>query len=143
MSSSIEDANEISNTAEITDSDSETANNANPQSPSTVNINHYAYRVRWNEENDDFIASCAELPEVTFVSESQLEAFVGIRTAVAEEVERRRAANEEVPEPLAERHYSGRILVRVPPELHRRLTIEAAEQQVSLNRLISNRLAEL
>lgn len=127
---SIEDANEITSTD-------------SPTSSPAVNINHYAYRVRWSEENDDFIASCAELPGVTFTSESQLEAFVGIRTAVAEEVERRRAANEEVPEPLAERHYSGRILVRVPPELHRRLTIEAAEQQVSLNRLISNRLAEL
>jgi hypothetical protein len=31
--------------------------------------------------------------------------------------------------------------VRVPPELHRRLVIEAAEAQVSLNLLISHRLS--
>ncbi|NBY52144.1 MAG: toxin-antitoxin system HicB family antitoxin, partial [Betaproteobacteria bacterium] len=37
--------------------------------------------------------------------------------------------------------YSGRFLVRVPPALHRTLVTEAAEQGVSLNRLISAKLA--
>ncbi|NMD47819.1 MAG: toxin-antitoxin system HicB family antitoxin, partial [Propionibacterium sp.] len=35
---------------------------------------------------------------------------------------------------------SGKFMVRLPPELHRQLAIEAAEQHVSLNRLISGRL---
>ena len=51
-------------------------------------------------------------------------------------------ANDEMPpEPLAERTYSGRFLVRVPPETHRALAIKAAEEGVSLNRLVSARLA--
>lgn len=104
-------------------------------------INHYAYRIRWDGESERFVASCAEMPDVTFTSGSQLEAFVGIRNAVEAEVSRLAKSGEEAPEPLTERRYSGRILVRIPPELHRRLTIEAAEQHVSLNRLISNRLA--
>ncbi len=37
------------------------------------------------------------------------------------------ANNEAVPEPLALRPYSGKFMVRVPPELHRQLAIEAAE----------------
>ena len=37
--------------------------------------------------------------------------------------------------------YSGRINVRVPPMLHRELVMEAAENKVSLNRLISAKLA--
>ena len=41
----------------------------------------------------------------------------------------------------AERTYSGRFVVRVPAEVHRRLVGEAAEQHVSLNRLVSDRLA--
>ncbi|WP_082440542.1 type II toxin-antitoxin system HicB family antitoxin [Bifidobacterium aesculapii] len=107
----------------------------------TANINHYAYRVRWDGDGERFVATCAELPDVTFSSASQLEAFVGIRGAVEAEVARLAANGEEVPEPLSERRFSGRILVRIPPELHRRLSIEAAEQHISLNRLISNRLA--
>jgi predicted HicB family RNase H-like nuclease len=51
------------------------------------------------------------------------------------------ASGEPVPEPLADRAYSGRFQVRVPPALHRRLAIEAAEERVSLNRLVSTKLA--
>jgi predicted HicB family RNase H-like nuclease len=53
------------------------------------------------------------------------------------------ANGEPVPEPLSERTYSGKFVVRVPSELHRRLAVEAAEQHVSLNRLVSERLARV
>ncbi|NEG54930.1 type II toxin-antitoxin system HicB family antitoxin [Bifidobacterium platyrrhinorum] len=115
---------------------SETAAGAKP-----VDIGHYAYRVRWEAAKKRFVASCAEMPDVTYDSASQLDAFVGVRDAVEKAVARLHAAGKEAPEPLSERSFSGRILVRIPPELHRALSIEAAEQHVSLNRLISNRLA--
>jgi hypothetical protein len=35
----------------------------------------------------------------------------------------------------------GHIAVRIPPEQHRELAVEAAEQSVSLNRLISKKLS--
>ena len=38
---------------------------------------------------------------------------------------------------MADRTYSGKFMVRVPPETHRALAIRAAEQGVSLNRLVS------
>ncbi|PDP88105.1 hypothetical protein CQJ94_08230 [Glycomyces fuscus] len=46
---------------------------------------------------------------------------------------------EEPPRAIADRPYSGRFAVRVPPEPHRRLALEAAEQHVSLNRLAAAR----
>ena len=46
-----------------------------------------------------------------------------------------------IPEPIAGRAYSGKFMVRVPPETHRALALQAAEAGVSLNRLISARLA--
>ena len=52
-----------------------------------------------------------------------------------------RTTGEAVPEPIADRSYSGKFMVRVPPESHRALAIQAAEQGVSLNRLVSARLA--
>jgi predicted HicB family RNase H-like nuclease len=36
---------------------------------------------------------------------------------------------------------SGEVRVRIPPELHRALAMQAAEQGVSLNRLASVKLA--
>jgi predicted HicB family RNase H-like nuclease len=60
---------------------------------------------------------------------------------VHEVIDDLRANNEPVPEPLAERKYSGEFRVRIPPELHRQLAMAAAEQGISLNRLASAKLA--
>ena len=49
--------------------------------------------------------------------------------------------NEKVPEPIAVKNYSGKFMVRVPPEIHRALALEAAEAGVSLNRLASSKLS--
>ena len=43
--------------------------------------------------------------------------------------------------PIASHNYSGKFMVRLPPESHRALTIQATEQGVSLNRLVNARLA--
>ena len=50
-------------------------------------------------------------------------------------------SREPVPEPLASRKFSGKFMVRVPPDVHRELTVEAAEAGVSLNRLATVKLA--
>ncbi|WP_246012243.1 type II toxin-antitoxin system HicB family antitoxin [Myceligenerans xiligouense] len=70
-----------------------------------------------------------------------MEALEGILGVVAEVIEDLEASNEPVPAPIAERHYSGKFVVRIPPETHRRLAVEAAEQHVSLNRFVADRLA--
>jgi len=67
--------------------------------------------------------------------------LLGIRQMVSEAVVDMQMAGETVPEPLAERHYSGEFRVRIPPEVHRALALQAAEQGVSLNRLASAKLA--
>ena len=59
----------------------------------------------------------------------------------AEVVKDMRASGEAVPAALAEKHYSGEFRVRIPPEVHRALATQAAEQGVSLNRLASAKLA--
>ncbi|GAB3630448.1 HicB [Pandoraea terrae] len=51
------------------------------------------------------------------------------------------ADGEPIPDPLAERRYSGEFRIRIPPALHRALATQAAEQGVSLNRLASAKLA--
>jgi len=50
------------------------------------------------------------------------------------------SSGEAIPEPLAEKHYSGQFRVRIPPAVHRSLALEAAEQGISLNRLASAKL---
>ena len=50
------------------------------------------------------------------------------------------ANNEPLPEPLVDRPYSGKIHFRTTPEVHRKLTIRAAEAKVSLNRYLNSKI---
>ena len=102
---------------------------------------HYTYRVTWSVEDQEYVGLCAEFPSLSWLASTQEEAFSGIRRLVAESIADMQANNEQPPEPLADRSYSGKFMVRVPPETHRALAIRAAEEGVSLNRLISARLA--
>lgn len=83
----------------------------------------------------------AELPSLSWVADTRTEAFEGIQRLVEEVIADLEANGEPVPEALADRTYSGQFVVRVPPEVHRQLVLDAAEQHVSLNRLVSSRLA--
>ena len=101
----------------------------------------YTYRVTWSEEDSEHVGLCAEFPSLSWLAGTPEAALRGIRKVVADVVADLRANGEPVPEPLAGRRYSGKFVVRVPPEVHRRLAAEAAEQGVSLNRLASAKLS--
>jgi predicted HicB family RNase H-like nuclease len=102
---------------------------------------HYTYRVAWSAEDGEHVATVAEFPSMSWLAASPVEALAGLADAVRDVLTDLAESDEPIPEPLSERAYSGRFLVRVPPEVHRRLAREAAEQHVSLNRLVSDRLA--
>jgi predicted HicB family RNase H-like nuclease len=104
---------------------------------------HYTYRVTWSEEDDEYIGLCAEFPSLSWLASEPEAALQGIRQVVADVVADLQANGEQVPEPLAGKKYSGRFMVRVPPDLHRRLVLEAAESGVSLNRLASDKLSRV
>ena len=102
----------------------------------------YTYRVTWSEEDSEHVGLCAEFPSLSWLAGTPEAALRGIRKVVADVVADLRANGEPVPEPVAGRRYSGKFMVRVPPEVHRRLATEAAEQGVSLNRLASAKLSK-
>ncbi len=66
----------------------------------------------------------------------------GIRKLVADVVRDMNNTGEKVPEPIACRSYSGKFMVRIPPDVHRKIAIQAAESGVSLNRIASAKLSQ-
>ncbi|MGH8191797.1 MAG: type II toxin-antitoxin system HicB family antitoxin [Rhodanobacteraceae bacterium] len=103
-------------------------------------VDHYTYRVTWSEEDREFVGLCAEFPGLSWLAATQVKSLEGIRRLVKDCVADMSASGEAVPQPIASRNYSGKFMVRVPPELHRALAMQAAEAGVSLNRLVSSRL---
>jgi len=106
-----------------------------------MNIKHYTYRVTWSIEDNEHVATCAEFPSLSWLAKTPEAALKGIQKVVADAVTDMQASGEGVPQPLAEKHYSGEFRVRIPPQLHRALALTAAEEGVSLNRLASAKLA--
>lgn len=106
-----------------------------------MSVDHYTYRVTWSPEDGEYVGLCAEFPSLSWLAKKPEAALSGIRKVVAEAAADMKSAGEPIPAPLAEKHYSGEFRVRIPPEVHRSLAIQAAEQGVSLNRLASAKLA--
>lgn len=106
-----------------------------------MNLDHYTYRVTWSPEDSEHVGLCAEFPSLSWLAKTPEEALSGIRQVVSDVIADLNANGEHVPPPLAEKHYSGEFRVRIPPELHRALAMQAAEQGISLNRLASSKLA--
>ena len=82
----------------------------------------YTYRVAWSDEDGEYVATVAEMPSLSWLAPSQTEALSGLCDLVRDVI-------------------AGKFQVRVPPELHRRLVIQAAEEHVSLNRLVTMKLS--
>jgi predicted HicB family RNase H-like nuclease len=101
----------------------------------------YTYRVTWSEDDNEYVGLCAEFPSLSWLSDTPEAALKGIRKLVSDVVADMKANNEVVPEPIACRKYSGKFMVRIPPDVHRNLAIRAAESGISINRVVSSKLS--
>jgi predicted HicB family RNase H-like nuclease len=104
-------------------------------------VEKYSYRVIWSPQDNEHVGLCAEFPSLSWLAPSQIGALKGVRKLVLDVLRDMKKNGEVVPSPLSERPYSGQFKVRIPPFLHRQLVLEAEENHVSLNRLISAKLA--
>ncbi|MBT5032370.1 MAG: toxin-antitoxin system HicB family antitoxin [Proteobacteria bacterium] len=102
---------------------------------------HYTYRVTWSEDDKEYVGLCAEFPGLSWLASTQQAALKGISSLVADVVADMKKSREPIPKPIAGKQFSGKFLVRIPPDIHRHLAVEAAEAGISLNRLASAKLS--
>ena len=91
-----------------------------------MRTDHFTYRVTWSAEDDEHVGLCVEFPSLSWLARTPEAALKGIRNLVAEVTGDMQAQGESV---------------LIPPEVHRALAMQAAEQGVSLNRLASAKLS--
>lgn len=106
-----------------------------------VDPSRYAYRVTWVPEDEEFVATCLEIPGQSYAAELPETALAGLRKQLIDYVADCEGNGEAVPEPLSTRSYSGTITVTVGKELHRRLALEAAGQGIGLDLHATRKLA--
>ncbi len=101
----------------------------------------YTYRITWSEEDKEYVGLCVEFPSLSWLAESPNLALKGIREVVEKVIKDMKTNGESPPEPLSSKKFSGKFVVRIPPEIHRNLSMQAEEEGISLNRLISAKLS--
>jgi predicted RNase H-like HicB family nuclease len=101
----------------------------------------YTYRVTWSEDDQEYVGLCAEFPSLSWLDQTPESALMGVREIVESVIKDMQNTGEEIPQPIAGKRYSGKFMVRVPPEIHRNLAIQASESGVSLNRIAGAKLS--
>ncbi len=108
----------------------------------TLKSDRYTYRITWSPDDQEYVGLCVEFPRLSWLAESPEASLDGIRKIVAEVVQDMSSKGESPPLPLSSKKFSGKFVVRIPPNVHRQLAIKAAEEGISLNRLISAMLTK-
>ncbi len=103
-------------------------------------VEKYLYSVGWSEEDKTFVARVAEFPSLAAHGDTLEEALHEIKEVVAFVIADLQETDELVPEPFGKRSFSGRLVLRMPEYLHRKLTLDAMQQGVSLNQLLNLKL---
>ena len=107
----------------------------------TMQSDRYIYKISWSEDDQEHVGLCVEFPSLSWLAKTPEAALKGIKKLVEKVIADMQERGEVPPEPLSGRKFSGKFIVRIPPELHRSLAVEAEEEGVSLNRLVSAKLS--
>ncbi len=106
-----------------------------------ANADRYTYREEWSEEDNVYIARCLEFPSLLAHGDSPEAALAELHSVVSVVVKDMEETGESIPVPLGSKVYSGKLVLRLPKELHRGAAIRAAEEGVSLNQYLISKLA--
>jgi predicted HicB family RNase H-like nuclease len=100
----------------------------------------YTYRAEWSPDAGKYIGLCLEFPVQFAYGSTAAKATAAIEQEVSAYVAEMVADGFDPPPSLTDRRYSGRFVVRTSPVLHGKLMVEAAEQRVSLNQWVVQKL---
>ena len=102
----------------------------------------YLVNIYWSDKDGVYVAEVPELPGCATHGSSIKAAATRINDAIEEWIESIEETRYPIPEPISTKKYSGKFVTRIPPEIHRRLTLKATEKGKSLNRFVEEILQE-
>ena len=99
----------------------------------------YVKFVEWSDEDKVYIGRCPELFGGGVHGNEPVKVFEDLCLAV-EDVLEHQLKDHKNPVKNKEKKYSGKFIIRVDPNLHRAISIQAEDKGVSLNQYVAQKL---
>lgn len=109
-----------------------------------MNACKYTIQTFWEDDDGGYIATVPDLPGCSAFGETVQEAVAEVEDAIEAWIEAAKAAGNPIPQPSRPAmagEFSGKVLLRMPRELHRGLSTAAEREGVSLNQYMVYLLA--
>ncbi len=100
----------------------------------------YLKVVEWSEEDECYVGTAPGLILGGVHGMDEVKVFKKLCQAVDEALRLLEAEGRSFPPPTADKKYSGRILLRISPALHKALAVKALKAGESINKIIQQRL---
>lgn len=100
----------------------------------------YLKVVEWSEEDGCYVGTAPGLVIGGVHGKDPKKVFAHLCDVVDESVKLLEKEGRPLPEATAGKNFSGKILLRIPPELHRGLAVKALQEGESVNRYIQQQL---
>jgi predicted HicB family RNase H-like nuclease len=114
--------------------------------PTTAQIKAAARRylkiVEWSDDDRCYIGSAPPLIGRSCHGTTESDVIEQLQAIVEEWVELLLNDGKPLPEGIAERRFSGKFVVRISPEIHRKVALKAMARGESLNEFVSETLAQ-
>jgi predicted HicB family RNase H-like nuclease len=101
---------------------------------------HYTYRLAWSVKGAEFVATVVEFPSLSWIAETREGALDGLTSMIEKVLQDMLTEGEEIPAPWDERTFSGKFNLRLGPDLHKKVALEAAERHESMNTYVLKQL---
>ena len=102
--------------------------------------NRYLKVVEWSSEDNCFIGTAPGLFMGGVHGDDQTQVFQELCSVVDDVVTLFESEGKPLPAPTADKNYSGKISLRIPPELHKTVAIRASQTDESINKFIQHQL---
>ncbi|MBI2981104.1 MAG: toxin-antitoxin system HicB family antitoxin [Deltaproteobacteria bacterium] len=102
--------------------------------------NRYLKIVEWSKKDGCYIGTSPGLIVGGVHGQDQRKVFTELCQAVEEAIHLLEKEGRPLPEATANKKYSGKVLLRIPPALHRILVIKALKEGTSINKMLQHRL---
>lgn len=101
---------------------------------------NYLKVVEWSEEDQCYIGTAPGLIIGGVHGKSQEKVFKELCVVVEQAISSLRNEGKPLPPETADKHFSGKIALRIPPSLHKKIAIKAQLRGESINRFIQGQL---